>query len=257
MIWKNKKLALKVMILFLSTIFFHSNVMAGNNQNKKTKVPLGYIENIVFLSDGVYQSPDGSALKDGVAEGDGMDFQKNIMGRSDIEIEQQIQKTAAFFEERFGVFIDNELDILFTGYEIDPLNKLRVIKYSGEKVPKRGWTVHDGGFQAIVVNPDGITLGGEFEGVHVPVNTVLVHGEYKLMREKQDPLVIRYRSLEPLILGQFGSVIRCEVDSDDYGIGFTGGILGNVQGENGFIHSNIKTVITFPPLGPNNHPNRF
>jgi len=246
-------------MLFLFATFIHAGATAGHRPNKKTEVPLGYIESIVFLSDGVYQSPDGSALKDGVA-GDGMDFQRNIMGRSDMEIEQQIQKASDFFEERFGVFIDDTDNILFTGYEIDSQNNLRAIKYSGEKVPGRGWTVHDGGFQAIVINPDGIMLGGEFEGVHVPVNTILVFGEYQVMREvrgKLDPLLIRYRSLEPLVLGPFGSVIRCEVDSDDYGLGFTGGIIGTVQLEDGFIHSNIKTVITFPHLGPNNSFNRF
>lgn len=229
-----------------------------NKENKipKAPVPVGYIKYITFLGDGVYQSPDGTIFVDGIA-GDGMAFQREIMGRSDAEIETQKGKAVDFFLQRFGIDAFDSANILFTGYEVDSRNNLRVLTESGEKVPPEGWKVHDGGFQVIVVNPDGITLGGEFEGVHVPANTALVFGEYKIVKEAvkskkaEQPVVLRYRSKEPLIFSDFGSVVRCEVSSDKHGPGFTAGLVGTVQGENGVIQANIKTIITFPSLGPN------
>ena len=187
----------------------------------------------------------------------GLDFQRNVMERTESEIVAHRQRALDFFQERFGIDGENNPDVLFTAYEVNPENEIRAVIISHKKVPHDGWTLGDGGFMAIVTNPAGTMLGGEFSGMHVAANTAVVFGEYKIMRDghgskDEDPMIIRYRSKEPLAFTQFGSVIRCELDSDDFGSGFNGGMLGPVFLEGGLIQPNIKSVLTFPPLGPNN-----
>lgn len=259
---KNKWVLSVCLILFTSLPgTAHNNVSKGIS---KTPLPLGYSRYIVFLGDGVYKSVDGSIMTGGIANANeaGLKFQRKIMERTEDEIEIHRNKALDFFMERFGIDPENDPGILFTAYEVNPKNKIRAHTISGEDVPRRGWVVHDGGFMALVVNPEGMTLGSEFDGVHVTPNTAFVFGEYKVMKKRtekvknkivkvKDPFVIRYRSKEPLVFSQFGSGIRCELDNDDFGPGFNGGMFGPVQLGNGYLQPNIKAVLTFPPLGPN------
>jgi len=269
---KSKNLSQSIKILFIllaislpvASVFAHG---LNIEKSRTSPLPSGYSKYIVFLGDGVYQSVDGSIMTGGIANANepGLEFQRNIMNRSEDEIATQRQKALDFFQERFGFNGENDPDILFTAYEVNPKNEIHAVTVSHEKVPRKGWFVHDGGFMALVINPAGTTLGGEFSGIHVPANTSVVFGEYKVMRagdgkdnnkNNEDTFVIRYRSKEPLAFTQFGSVVRCELDNDDYGPGFNGGMFGPVQLGDGFLQPNIKSVLTFPPLGPNNQHNQ-
>ncbi len=224
------------------------------------KTPDGYAKYITFIGDGVYKSPDGSIMKGGIANANefGLIFQREIMGRSEEEIEEHKQRARDFFLERFGFDAFSDPNIWFFAYEVDPKNQIRAYTVSADKAPRKGWFVNDGGFMAMVTNPEGLTLGGESEGVHVPAQTAFVFGEYQVMRtirkrgrEVSDPFVIRYRSRDPLQFTQFGALIGCELSSDEFGPGVNSGIVGAVQLGDGYIQPNIKSILTFSELGPN------
>lgn len=263
---KKGYVSLKGLFILPAILLIAMNICAesyGKESSPETLLPNGYSRYIVFLGDGVYQSVDGSIMTGGMVNANeaGIGFQRNIMGRNDEEIDIFKEMALNFFDQRFGFDAENDPSIFFTAYEVNPLNKIRAVTVSLEKVPQQGWIVHDGGFMAMVVNPAGTTLGGEFNGVNVSPNTAFVFGEYKVVREfdkkdknkteEKDSFVIRYRSKEPLTFGPFGSVVRCELDSNEFGPGFNGGMFGPVQLGDGYLQPNIKSVLTFPPLGPN------
>ena len=213
----------------------------------KAPTPTGYDKYITLMANGVYKSVDGSILVDGLFEGDGLKFQKYVMGRNNAEIEAWKQRALDFFMERFGVDpIDNE-DFYFTGYQIDPKLDYRAFTISDESVPSSGWEVFDGGYVALVTNPDGITLGGEYEGVHVPSGAQLVFGEYKIVSDDywKKPIYLRYQSVQPVI----GGLIRCEFFSPKYGRGLGGGVNDSRVDEDGVVHGQVNVVVTFSAHG--------
>lgn len=213
--------------------------------------PEGYEQYLVFLGNGVWRSPDGSNFVDGLIEGDGMNFQRKVMGRSDEEIEEQRQLAIDFFLQRFGLDVVNDTENLyFTGLEVDPRNRMRAYTISGVHVPRRGWKVRDGGWGVFVINPEGVTLGGEFEGMHIPVNSGMVYGEYNIRVPFKENIVIQYESDFPFIADQFGAgAIRCKLFSEDFGEGLAGGIVNPVFLDDNFlIQQDIRNILTFPAV---------
>jgi len=225
----------------------------------RTPTPAGYDKSLTFIADGVYSSPDGTILVDGLA-GDGVDFHMNIMGRSSAELQDRRNEALQFFEERFGLTNDDPDNLLFSGYEVSPLNQLTAYISTRERVARDGWHVFDGGHQYVVLNPEGMVLGGDFEGVHVPQFATFVYGEYKVMRERikrnrrgrarvvSDPFVIQYQSTVPLQFTAAGALVRCELFSEEFGEGFNGGVMMNFIQQDGLMHADIRSVLTFPPL---------
>jgi hypothetical protein len=213
----------------------------------KQPTPLGYDKYITFMANGIYESVDGSILVDGLFGGDGMGFQKDIMGRRDEEIEEVRQAALDFFAERYGVDpISNTEDFYFTGYQIDPRIDYRAYTVSGEAAPAEGWETFDGGYLVVVTNPEGVTLGGEYEGIHIKAGALLVSGEYKIIRDGgKEPLVFRYRSVQPSTDG----LIRCEFENDKYGAGLGGGFNASAVEADGLMHSHVRVVVTFSAHG--------
>jgi len=103
-----------------------------------------------------------------------------------------------------------------------------------------GWEVASGGWQMTVVDPDGLTLGGEFAGraIHVEPGTFFIFGDHKIKRSKGQR---RGRGKDPI-------VIRFNLESDEWGAGSDGGSVVNVISDKGLLHSRLRSVITFPPL---------
>ncbi len=88
---------------------------------------------------------------------------------------------------------------------------------------------------------------------------MIVYGDYNILREgpgnssgnTTQPLIIHYQSLSPIIPHPFESGIKfmCEVMSDEFGAGLAQG-LSNPQTVDGKFQANIRTILTFPGLGP-------
>jgi hypothetical protein len=180
-----------------------------------------------------------------------MNFQRKVMGRSDEEIEEQRQLAIDFFKQRFGLDVVNDTENLyFTGFEIDPRNEMRAYTISGVHVPRRGWKVRDGGWGVFVINPEGVTLGGEFEGMHIPVNSGMVYGEYNIEVPFKENIVIHFESDLPYIPDQFGAgAIRCKLFSEDFGEGLAGGLVNPVFLDDNFLmQQDIRNILTFPAV---------
>ena len=254
----NKFITKNSFLMFVIAVFClaatHSSARSWNVggyercDNNEAPEPEGYGQTLVFVGNGIWRSVDGGSFVDGLIEGDGMNFQKNIMGRTDEEIEENRQLALEFFERRFGLDAENDTENLyFSGLEIDPRNNMRVYTISGVDVPAHGWVVRDGGWIVTVTNPEGVTLGGELEGTFAPVGTAMVYGEYNIKVPFKENIIIHYESDFPFMADQFGSLaIRCRLFSEDFGEGITGGLANPVFLDDNFLmQQDIRNILTF------------
>jgi hypothetical protein len=215
----------------------------------KVTHPDGYNGLLVFMATGSIPVADGFFL-------DGAIFQEQIMKRTPSQIAQNRADALAYFETRFGVAdADANPDVIFFGFYVDPRIKYRAYVISGRRVPAEGYQVHDGGWIALVTNPNGLTLGGDFVGRHVPVNTIFSFGDYNIEvtkpgnGNKPPPIIIHFRCNNPLIpTFNGGEAFDCDLVSDEFGSGLAQGVNAPVF-ENGELKPNGRTVLTFSDQG--------
>ncbi|MDT8304374.1 MAG: hypothetical protein RRC07_00445 [Anaerolineae bacterium] len=207
---------------------------------------------LVYMADGIFDpstGPSAAELSDW--------FHKDVMGRTDAEIEAERQNALEYFEAQFG--LDLELaDVMSFGQ--DPRTQYRAYKITGYNVPEEGWLVRDGGFMVNLAA--GTTLYGEFggaDGVTLPGDGMIVYGEYNIdvtapgIGNDPEDIIIHYQSESPIVPnGEFGTAFLCRVTSDhfeDFGGGLAQGVFRNHMTEDGRQVSNIRNVLTFPGLG--------
>lgn len=249
------------MSLFVFLSFSTTAQSQGVNVDEKSKTaaPMGYDGFLVFMANALVNIED-------VVPVEGTFFQKDIMGRDDIEFEAVRQEAIQFFATRYGIQnADANPDILFRPYQVEPVSHYRAYIVSGEKVPSSGWEVRDGGWEARVINPDGLVLGGEFEGLHVPPGTFMVFGDYNILtckhnnqdkiskcKGKDKEIIIHYQSRHPVLIegpelpGVVTFRFSCEVFSDRWGHGLAQGIaLPEIKENGGKFQYNVRNVVTF------------
>ena len=155
----------------------------------------------------------------------------------------------------------------FQSFTFNPAHNYRAYSISGEAVPSEGWVVRDGGFSATVVAAGGVTLGGQFRGVHVPKGTSFAFGDYNILvsepdddrqgDDRQREIILHYRSGDPIFADQFGvSAFRCGLVNSETDLGLTeSSWAGMAQGvvrppqnlPDGRVKVSIRNVLTFPP----------
>lgn len=207
---------------------------------------------LVYMADGIFDPSTGPSAE----ELSGW-FHKDVMGRSDAEIEAERQKALAHFETQFGLDLDLE-DVQAFGQ--DPRTDYRAYKITGYDVPEEGWLVRDGGFRVAI--PAGTTLHGEYggqDGITLPSDGFVVFGEYNIdvtgpgNSSHLEDIIIHYESESPIVPSpDFGTAFLCRVTTDsfeDHGGGLAQGVFKMHTGEDGQQISNIRNVITFPGLG--------
>jgi hypothetical protein len=206
--------------------------------------PAGFDQVLVYMMTGVYDPDDPNFTPP-----DGDFWHREIMGRSDEEIEQDRQEALAFFEQRFGIGEDTE-GVEFTSFMVDPRLEYRAYVVSGREVPPEGWVVRDGGWRIDVTAPEGVTLGGEFDGHQMPEGGILVFGNYNIDVPGEDPIIIHYESGGPIVANEFGEVLfRCDLTSEEFGPGLAQGVSAEQTLEDGRIQANTRNILTFPGLG--------
>ncbi|MEE9355677.1 MAG: hypothetical protein V3U75_08830 [Methylococcaceae bacterium] len=205
---------------------------------------------MTFISTRAFDSVDGTFFLDGMIKGDGMDFFKNTMGLSEEEIEMSREKALAFYKKRFGLDIDDP-KVYFTGFQIDPAAGYKVIMATGKRNHLgKGYPIVDGGWAYAVVDPEGLDLGGEFEGTHVPAGTMFAFGNYVIKRGRgRKDLVLSYKSRGPMQPVGTGGVINCEVSHPKFGEGVGWGYFEFHELANGQVSAQVRNVLTFPKFG--------
>lgn len=211
--------------------------------------PDGYNGFLVFMATGALPATDSYFL-------DGTNFQENILGRTAAEISEDRQNALDYFSTRFGINnADSNSDVAFISFYADPRIDYRAYVISGKRVPREGFQVHDGGWIALVTNPNGMTLGGQYAGMHVPLYSVFSFGDYSIQRTKPGngpqppPIVIHYQCNDPLVpLFNGGEVFQCDLYSDEFGVGRGQGMTAPVY-EDGMLKPNGRTVLTFSDSG--------
>lgn len=246
--------------LFSLLIFTNTAITA-----EKTPQPVGFNKTLVFMASGAFDPtnpspyPGLSGCDSGTELCDGHYFQSQIMGRSESQIEARAQESKNYFMTKFGIDTDALLAegrIEWVSFFINPDYEYRVHFASGMSPDENGWIVRDGGFAILVVDPQGIALGGEFEGQQAPQFNVFMYGEYNILqtqanREPQQQIV-QYRSAEPARILADGSMeFRSTVIHPQWGEGFLFGVTLLLP-ENDNLRANARAVLTWPGLSSNN-----
>lgn len=228
-----------VTLVVLMVLMIFSVVGLASNE-----APDGFDKYLVYMAAGRYDQDVDPV------EGDlGMWFHKDIMGRTDSEIEAANVEADEYFEKRFGPGLPSAMP-----FGLDPREEYRAYVSSGEEVPSEGWVVRDGGF--MLMFSEETTLYGEYggeEGKTIPAGSMLVYGEYNIDRTPsgEEPLIIHYRSASPVVMNPYepGFKFDCIIISEEFGTGRAQG-LSNPQMVDGQYQANIRTQLTFPAYGP-------
>ncbi len=103
----------------------------------------------------------------------------------------------------------------------------------------------------MVIDPNGLTLGGDFIGVHVPQGTVVAFGDYRLESKCGHKVkIISYRSAAPFIPLFDGSYkVHFDIHSHRYGDGVGLASITPMLLTDGRVVANIRNVLTFPGDG--------
>ena len=206
--------------------------------------PAGFDTMLVYLGTGVYDAADPNY------EAPDADYwHREIMGRSDADIAQNRADALAFFAERFGLDPETQDGLAFTDFMVDPRNEYRAYVSSEVAIPSEGWVVRDGGWRLAVTDPDGLTLGGEFAGTHVPQGAFFVFGEYNIDVPGGDDIIIHYRSGSAIIGTDSGMMFRCDLWHAEWGDGLAQGLSAPRTLEDGRTQANIRNVLTFSGFG--------
>jgi hypothetical protein len=190
---------------------------------------------------------------------DGEYFQSVIMGRSAQEIADQRAMAVQHFTDHFGMNADdpaNQGRLLLIEYMLDPRNNYRVYSMAGERVPAEGWEVRDGGWQLVVIDPNGFELGGDYPGLTIPPSSLVLFGDYNFLATKPNgtpdrEIVYHYQSAEPVVPTFFGAIaFGLELYSDDFdSVGISRGFFGPQFLADGRVKQFVRTVLTFSALG--------
>ena len=234
----------KMLSLVLAVLLLAGASAASAQGVADQRPPAGFDTMLVYLGTGVYDpdDPDYDAP-------DADFWHREIMGRSDADIAQNRAEALAFFEERFGLDPEQQDGLMFVDFMLDPRNEYRAYVSSEAAIPAEGWVVRDGGWMLTVTAPEGVELGGEFAGTHVPEGAFFVFGEYNIDVPGDDPIIIHYRSGSAIVPTDDGMMFRCDLTHDERGEGLAQGISAPQTLEDGRTHANIRNVLTFPGLG--------
>jgi hypothetical protein len=246
------------------TAFFALGAMdlQGGDRRNPVPKPNGYDEFLTFVADGEWNPavpPSGGPKNCNFIFCDGTYFHEKVMRFSPDQIAALEAEAKAYFKDEFGVDVDDPANtgrVDFGMLEIDPRWNYRVRAWSNHWVPKKGWEVRDGAFFAMIIDPNGFELGGNFAGVLANPGDMLFMGHYNI-KYKRTPWgrwrekIIKYRSTTPMLTEpRFGLVtIDCQLSRDGFqeDRGAAQGLGGPlIPAPNGTLKMNARNVLLFP-----------
>lgn len=226
-------------IVLMASLLFTAHSAHARGQ----ALPDGFENYLVYMATGTIPfAPHPNPGITGCGGGlfcDGDYFHKTIMGRTDAQIDLEGQRAKDYFYARFGLNVDALVAdgrLAFDSFMIDPRGEYRAYTKSGAKAPSEGWVVRDGGFIATVLDPNGIELGGEFQGAGLPPISpggLILFGNYNILETKPNgkhgqAFSISYRSDMPMITNDWGElIVNCQISLDEFA---SGSHSGKAQG---------------------------
>lgn len=183
------------------------------------------------------------------------EFQAEVWGRDEADIQDFRQEAIDFYEQRFGLdFSDAQVQDdgsqsidgakLVPSFVV-PESEYRAYIIGGRWTPPEGYVVRDSSFN-VMLEP-GTTLGGEYGGADGKVaedGGLLAFGDYNILipgpgNSSDETIDIRFRSTGPIVPNADGVMtFVCDLESDQWGSGQARGIV-NPDGE-------IRNALTFP-----------
>lgn len=227
-------------------------------------LPVGYDDYLVFVANGSWIVDEPHPTVPGCGElplfCDGQYFQEQIMGRTAEEIAAKEQEAVEHFQEQFGIDVNdpaNEGRLEFRTWMADPRFNYRVYSWGGRPVPPEGYEIRDGGWGVFITDPEGYTLGGKHEGVHVPAESMAFYGDYNILvtnpgGQPTEEVVHSYRADTFITPNQFGDLaFACQLSDDQFAAGETTGFAQGFSNidirPDGVLNLNIRNVLTFGP----------
>lgn len=186
------------------------------------------------------------------------DFQAEVWGRDEADVEAFREEAIAFYQERFGLdfsdvnieedgsqtLADDDGNVLATLVPsfVAPETEYRAYTIGGRWTPPEGYVVRDSSFN-VMVTP-GTELGGTYDKV-AENGGLLAFGDYNILipgpgnSGNDEEIDIRFRSGGLIVPNADGvAVFVCDLESDQWGSGQARGIV-TPNGE-------IRNVLTFP-----------
>lgn len=217
--------------------------------------PASFEGYLVYMANGQFDASVPNAAT-------GPQFQSEIMGRSEAEVEAELKLAETFFLETYGIDFTSvdPVDGVKTagnatldtaGFMVDPRIEYRAYTVAGRDVPAEGWVVRDGGW-TVVIGDGGALLKGAWggdEGIDVPAGSIIVFGDYNI-DTGGDPILIHYQSGSPILpMGTDGIMaFSCVLSSPEFGDGRANGtVLMPAEQEDGTVKMSYRNVLTFPP----------
>jgi len=227
--------------------------------------PPDFVKSMAFIMNGTVVPPDPVTGDPGDEVIDPTPFWTQVLGRDQDDIEAERNAAVAFFADRFGLDVDDPAmanSLYLFPFQANRSSNYRAYYISGEPPTAEGWEVVDTGWIVAVVDPAGVTMGGEFAGVHAAPGTVMLYGEYYVVppsdltdlpfnrRCRRDPIHMRYQAGNPVRPNEFGEIVfQCDVFHPEWGQGFAQGITYPVIRPDGLQKQNTRNIVTFSGHG--------
>ncbi len=178
---------------------------------------------------------------------------------SEEEIESHKEGAKQYFMDQFGLDVDSlaaQGRIDFGDFSLNPDYQYRVQIASGKGPNDEGWIIRDGGYIAVVIDPAGIELGGNSEGLHANMFNAYLYGDYNVLvtnsgSQPKEEMIIQFRSTEAAKINADGSMdFRCAVFNEEFGEGVAYGSTILKPMLDGKLRGNGRTVVSWPSLSP-------
>ncbi len=207
--------------------------------------PQDYSTAITLIADGAYDPADPNGPVQPTFE----QVQREAWGFDDAAIAQWSADADAFFLDRFGIDVDDPalVERISVGdYVVDSRANYRVIAMSDRLVPPEGWPTSDASRAIFVIDPAGLELGGEFEGIVAPAGAALTFGRYVIHPDEGEPIHIDFQSANYMGFTTVGTgVAHCELFSDTFGVGEAFVAFRQTQLQDGRFSSDYRNVQLF------------
>lgn len=251
---------MKLKNIFLSAASFMM-LLASVSSNAKTEVatPDGFNTVLLYMGTGIFEGGLSEPRPGLICQGlfcNGEYFQQEIMHRTAAETAEIEVQAKAYFYAQFGLDVDSLVAnnrASFVSFTLNPDFQYRVQIATGMKAPGEGWIIRDGGFRLMILDPNGVDLGGEMAGKRADQFNAMFFGNYNILAtgengEAEEEILVFYRSKDPAIIGADGSMtFRCNMYNEKWGEGLGLGTLTVEPTADGKMRGNARNVLSFPP----------